>query len=340
MKKSNRTLLLGRAFLVVLFIGGMMLSCSKDKEDDKGISRADFKRSFFDIQNGEFNSRGLPSSNSSTLNISSINGNSTVLAGGTNLIHIAASEGATHVIVGVQDEKGHFQVPMAPSRAQSRGEMAVEVSLQLLIGQQIEDGFTIAFAVADDQGNISSYHYLPITLLSAGTGVLQVSLSWDQLNDVDLHLIEPNGHEIYYGSPYSANGGQLDVDSNPACYIDNINNENIYYDEDATIEYGEYEVLVDLWSNCNVPNNTNYSIIVHYGGEVIATTEGTNPHVGELTPDDESGNTNPISVMKFVIDGPAPKGLANYELQNAPKAFKFNFDKNNKVFQNFGVHKD
>ena len=52
--------------------------------------------------------------------------------------------------------------------------------------------------------------------------------------DVDLHLIEPNGGHIYYGNRRSSNGGFLDIDSNPDCSIDGVNNENIYYQEGKT----------------------------------------------------------------------------------------------------------
>ena len=46
------------------------------------------------------------------------------------------------------------------------------------------------------------------------SGDVQVSVSWDAPSDVDLHVVEPSGEDIYYGHPASATGGQLDVDSN------------------------------------------------------------------------------------------------------------------------------
>jgi len=342
---KNRNKFLNKTFRILIALvitGGFVTSCSSDDKDNApdGVSQADFAREYFNIQDGEFNGRALPNPNSSLLQILGIEGNSTVLAGGSNLIHVSASDNSSHIIVGVRNAGGFYTMPL--HRNSSSGISTMEIDLSLFIGQQAEGDFSIAFSATDGQGNYGPFEYLDVALMEAGTGVLQVSLSWDQENDVDLHVIEPNGYHIYYGDRTSLNGGQLDVDSNPACNIDNINNENIYYedDENVTIEYGEYEVLVDLYAACFIFIETNYTIIVYYGGEIIATTEGTNPHMGILTPEDESHNSNLISVMKFTIDSePAPRAINDRELQVMPKAFNFNYDKNNNVFESFGSKK-
>ncbi|QAA81722.1 hypothetical protein EI546_08285 [Aequorivita sp. H23M31] len=330
--------------LILLFVGGLVASCSKDKdEEDETVNRADFEKAYFGIANGDFQGKSLPGSNSESLEILGITGNPTILAGGSNIIHLSASDGATEAIVGVKDQKGYYTVPITADRnGANRGIMSL-MDIRLIIGQQVADNFTIRFAVSDGQGNFSEYQDLVVNLLEAGTGLLQVNLVWDQLNDVDLHLIEPDSTEIYFGNTVSTSGGQLDVDSNPACEIDGINNENIYYEDDpsVTIPYGEYQVLVDLYANCDIAPNTNYTIVVHYGGELIATTEGVNPSEGVLTPADESGNTNLIPVMKFEINGPpSPRASTNNpNTLNLPKLYKFSFDKNNKVFKNFSPKK-
>lgn len=339
MKNNNRKLFqMGKLIVIFLFLGGAVLSCSKDKDNDENLAnRAEFAKTYFNITDGDFSGRTLPSSNSQSLNITDINGNATVLAGGSNLIHLLGSENANRVIVGVKDQPGYFIVPMT-----SNGQGKSSVDLRLLIGQELADTFTLSFSVSDGQGNFSEYQYMVVNLMDAGTGVLQVSLSWDQPNDVDLHVKEPDGTKIYYGNRLSSSGGQLDVDSNPACSIDNINNENIYYEDsaDVTIPFGEYEVLVDLWSNCDMTADTNYTIVVYYGGNLIATTQGVNPYAGVLTPADESGNTNLFSVMKFNIDdAPAPRTSGNQNQISLPSIYKFSYDENNEVFKNFSTKK-
>lgn len=340
MKNQRKKFLLGTKLLLAFLMAGTIISCSKDKDEDSAVSKEDFSKNYFNISNGEFKGEGLPASNSQTLQVLDIQGNATVLAGGSNILHISASEDAQEVIVGVKDQTGYFRVPLVADRgAANRGIFSV-ADLTLLIGQQVADTFTIAIAVGDGQGNFSMYEYMVVNLLHAGTGILQVSLSWDQLNDVDLHLIEPDGTEIYYGNTVSSSGGQLDVDSNPACVIDEINNENIFYEDspEVTIPFGEYEVLVDLWANCDIAPNTNYTVVVHYGGVQIATTEGTNPFSGVLTPDDESANTNLHSIMKFTIDA-APRGTVASNNAITQKVFKFEVDKSRKAFRNFSIKK-
>lgn len=344
--KNKNFITVGKMLMVFLFVGGVLASCSKDKNED-GVNRAEYEQNYFNIQNGEFQGRSLPGSNSTSLEIMNISGNSTVLAGGSSRIHVTAGENAREVIVGVKDRDGYFVAPLAqgtdgaPRGADSANSM--EVQLQVLIGLQASENFVIAFAVGDGQGNFSEYQYLPVNIMDAGIGKLKVSLSWDQENDVDLHVMEPNGEHIYFANRNSSNGGRLDLDSNAACGIDNINNENIYYEDDpeVIIEHGEYEVLVDLWSNCNIPANTSYTVRVFYGNTEITPTVGNNPHTGILTPEDESRNSNLISVMKFVIDGePANRNMGNREMQSSPKVFKFDHDKNNKVFQAFSQEKE
>lgn len=45
-------------------------------------------------------------------------------------------------------------------------------------------------------------------------GNLQISLGWNDRNDLDLHLLTPSGERIYYAKPQSNDGGRLDVDMN------------------------------------------------------------------------------------------------------------------------------
>ena len=46
------------------------------------------------------------------------------------------------------------------------------------------------------------------------SGVVQISLAWDDYNDLDMHVFCPSGERIYFNNRKSACGGEVDVDMN------------------------------------------------------------------------------------------------------------------------------
>lgn len=322
-------------FLPLIFLTIFAFSCSSD-DDKVDTSQVDFENEYFTVVHGEFSSADLPRSNASDLDIISLFGNSTVLAGGSNPITVVTPENASRIIVGVQGRKGHFIIPVGSQVRNANGRTTlssgISSSLSLLIGNGVTDDFIISFAAQNSNGDVGDYYQLEVNYLEAGTGKLHVSLSWNRENDVDLHLIEPNGETIYYGNRFSSNGGQLDIDSNAACDIDGVKNENIYYEDepDVIVEAGEYEVLVDLWSSCNITEPTEFIVTVYYGDGHIAPTQGQNPYSGVLLPDDD--NSEMRSIMKFNISGNTTSAIDDQQQRGEGlPVFQFKFKDQDKV---------
>ena len=100
-----------------------------------------------------------------------------------------------------------------------------------------------------------------MTAENVGGGGIQVTLFWNQENDIDLWLIEPDGNKIYYAAKNSVAGdGYLDFD-NVIAY----GPENIYFTDN--IPDGTYKVQVHYFSGSPV---TNWSISVTACGSTAA----------------------------------------------------------------------
>ena len=83
-----------------------------------------------------------------------------------------------------------------------------------------------------------------------GTGDVRVTLTWSTPDDLDLHVVDPTGTEIYYGNRTSSSGGMLDVDSNAGCATTQTNPvENIFWGTGAAPR-GTYTVKVDYFRHC------------------------------------------------------------------------------------------
>jgi outer membrane protein OmpA-like peptidoglycan-associated protein len=100
----------------------------------------------------------------------------------------------------------------------------------------------------------------------AKTGSIQISLIWNNYNDIDLHCIDPNGEEIYFGHRRSRTGGELDVDMNAGGPNSNEPVENIYWDHENA-KKGEYKVYIKHFRNHNCYDcldPTSYFVRIKY----------------------------------------------------------------------------
>lgn len=80
-------------------------------------------------------------------------------------------------------------------------------------------------------------------------GDLRCSLSWFNYDDLDLHMREPSGFEIYYGSKIShKTGGNLDVDMNAGSGKTREAVENICYPNRNQMIKGDYTLVVNQYS--------------------------------------------------------------------------------------------
>lgn len=98
-------------------------------------------------------------------------------------------------------------------------------------------------------------------------GNLKVTLLWNFPADLDLHIFEPNGNEIYYENKLdSVTGGFLDVDNREGGYG---SAENIFWENPPG---GEYIVYVKYYKAFDdIPRQGNCQIVIFKGKESPVT---------------------------------------------------------------------
>jgi hypothetical protein len=90
----------------------------------------------------------------------------------------------------------------------------------------------------------------------ARTGDIQLSLSWNDCNDLDLHCFDPQGEQIWYSNKRSAKtGGTLDVDRNASDPFVAAPVENIFWPAGGAPP-GLYRVCVIYYAQH--PNSSPY----------------------------------------------------------------------------------
>lgn len=341
------------------------------------------EKNFFSVEGATYKNAPIPQPDegqeSKTDIIFDIILNKTVINGGSNIINFTSEVLLNRAMIGAKEAEGYLDIPLQGVYDEAYN--LYKYTIILLMSQKLDTDFGLNFAVESEQGFISKTYDTDLSVIEVGTGSLQISLSWNIDDDVDLHVVEPDGDRIYYASKRSfpsgmdvnrfyfdrniwilkkynpgknyefdfgstisrlklkahmlllpstvklkdettlyirenkiAYSGELDLDSNPACNIDGIRNENIFY---VKPEPGSYNVFINLYSKCITNrqlDGAKYSVTVTYDGKEMKLDEGKENLIGQFSADMQSnGNKeeNYVFICKFTIPGepvkPQPK---------------------------------
>ena len=99
---------------------------------------------------------------------------------------------------------------------------------------------------------------------------VQVSLMWNNYNDLDLHVVCPSGERIHGGNKNSDCGGELDVDANVRAETRKPV-ENVFWEE-GSAPAGKYQVYVHYYKKHNKRRSkdpTKFQLIVNAGNDLL-----------------------------------------------------------------------
>jgi hypothetical protein len=168
----------------------------------------------------------------------------------------------TSVAVGLEGDVGYWLVragladPTVPGVLTLSGALSISPDAPL--------GAATVQLEAITAGVVGPRLALPLEIVERDLpkGVLVISLRWDTASDLDLHVIDAHGVEIWARHPNSwtpapgtpsapdawKTGGRLDADSNAQCVIDGRAAENVSWS--VAPPAGHYLVRVDTPSLC------------------------------------------------------------------------------------------
>ena len=143
---------------------------------------------------------------------------------------------------------------------------------------------------------------------------VQVSLMWNNYNDLDLHIVCPSGERLHGGNKTSACGGILDVDANVRAETRKPV-ENVFWPE-GTAPGGQYHVYVHYYKKHNKRRSkdpTSFQIIVNSGGE-------TKEYTAALSKGDPI-----MQVCSFVVSSKSERARVKQELESELESLKNRF---------------
>lgn len=108
-----------------------------------------------------------------------------------------------------------------------------------------------------------------------GTGPIQVTLSWNTIDDLDLYVTDPTQQTVFFNNPAIPSGGRLDVDANRDCVGATTSPvENVFWI--STPPTGLYIIDVRLFRRCSqVTAPIPFTVTVRRSGVVTQTFGGS-----------------------------------------------------------------
>lgn len=224
----------------------------------------------------------------------------------------ALAREATGAAIMLGDDKGYWVVTAGVPEVQTPGLPSFKASLSFAASLRPGMHEFIVRAV-DPAGHFGPATVRALTTEDVGApqGHVVVSLSWDTETDLDLHVVDGAGVEVWkrninsYEAPPPGQavdpnqwqtGGILDFDSNAECVIDGRRRENVVWK--TTAPAGHYVVRVDTFSLCNEAS-AHWHVQAFLDGRLLGEAKGSSFDVDTYMPHDRGAG-----VMALEFDVP------------------------------------
>ena len=283
------------AFLsAALACGCIVLSC----DSVQGDAGADAE---MQVLGAQFFRGGIPAANGGP-SVALVSLQNTTIRIGTTEKPLGGALGSTakSAAIGLAGDTGYWVVPAGAADVETPGlptfNAVLDFSRTLGVGAH-----SLLIEAVDANGRFGPPNATAVNAIdpSEPTGNLIVSLTWDTESDLDLHVVDPNGIEIYKGNINSyvlpppgsepdatayLSGGILDQDSNANCVIDGRRRENVTWAQAPPA--GHYLVRVDTFSLCSAAY-ANWKVTATLFGKVVGVAVGESTDTDVQMPHDQ-----------------------------------------------------
>lgn len=188
--------------------------------------------------------------------------------------------GATAVLLGLPGDPGYWILPASPPDIETPDQPTFSASLGFaasIVSPQLQIT-VVAVDLAGQRGPASSVAFTVLRVAPPEVGLV-VELDWDSEADLDLHVVDPFGNELWAGNlttPAEPNAdagtspGTFGFDSNANCVIDGLRAETATW---AAPPPGTYVVRVDDFSLCRA-TVAHWNVYVLRDGVVRLQAQG------------------------------------------------------------------
>lgn len=138
--------------------------------------------------------------------------------------------------------------------------------IESTINQVEQESSTIEEAVNQTEVQIATIQSTSQIATEGGRGSLKVNLKWNTYDDLDLHVIDPDGVEIYYGSREHRCQdvlGKLDIDANAGSSHTRTPQENIFWEDGKNAPLGRYKVFVVYFAKKDSFTEVPFTVTVY-----------------------------------------------------------------------------